>query len=366
MSLSGLLAAAVADPALAAVAESIGAADARRSAARPALQPFAIAAAARAGPARCSPSPARGREAEDLVAALRCLLPPDEVALYPGWETLPHERLSPRADTVGQRLAVLRRLAHPSTDDPAAGPLSVVVAPVRAVLQPQVPRPRRARPGRAARRRRRPRAHRHRHRPRRRRVRAHRTRREARRLRRARRHPRRLPADRGAPAAGGVLGRRGRGDPLLQGRRPALARGRRARAVGAAVPRAAAHRRTCRRGPASCSPSTPSSASCSTRSAAARPSRAWRRSRRSSSTSCASCCTSCRPARTSWSATPSGCAPARPTSSARRRSSSTRRGRSPPAAAGAGRPRRGLAARPRRRRGGRARARPAVVGDHAR
>jgi transcription-repair coupling factor (superfamily II helicase) len=80
-----------------------------------------------------------GREAEDLVAALGCLLPPDEVALYPGWETLPHERLSPRADTVGQRLAVLRRLAHPSPDDSAAGPLSVVVAPVRALLQPQVP-----------------------------------------------------------------------------------------------------------------------------------------------------------------------------------------------------------------------------------
>ena len=47
--------------------------------------------------------------------------------------------------------------------------------------------------------------------------------REARRVRRPRRHPRRLPADRGAPAAGRVLRRRGRGDPLLLGRRPALA-----------------------------------------------------------------------------------------------------------------------------------------------
>ena len=49
-----------------------------------------------------------GREAEDLVTALRCLLPPDEVALYPGWETLPHERLSPRADTVGRPAPVVR------------------------------------------------------------------------------------------------------------------------------------------------------------------------------------------------------------------------------------------------------------------
>ena len=49
---------------------------------------------------------------------------------------------------------------------------------------------------------------------------------QARRVRRPRRHPRRLPADRGAPAAGRVLGRRGRGDPLLRGRRPAHPRRR--------------------------------------------------------------------------------------------------------------------------------------------
>ncbi|MDT4899644.1 MAG: hypothetical protein QOJ78_574, partial [Pseudonocardiales bacterium] len=103
------------------------------------VQPFAIAATARSGRLVLAVT-STGREAEDLVDALRCLLPPDEVALYPGWETLPHERLSPRADTVGQRLAVLRRLAHPSKEDPASGPLSVVVAPVRSLLQPQVPR----------------------------------------------------------------------------------------------------------------------------------------------------------------------------------------------------------------------------------
>lgn len=82
---------------------------------------------------------ATSREAEDLTAALGCVLDPDVVADFPSWETLPHERLSPRSDTVGRRLAVLRRLAHPTTvdeDDAAHGPLSVVVAPVRAVLQP--------------------------------------------------------------------------------------------------------------------------------------------------------------------------------------------------------------------------------------
>ncbi|MEA5053347.1 MAG: transcription-repair coupling factor, partial [Propionicimonas sp.] len=74
------------------------------------------------------------REAEAATAALSSLLEPAEVAYYPAWETLPHERLSPRSDTVGRRLAVLRRLLG---NDPLPAP-TVVVAPVRALLQPQV------------------------------------------------------------------------------------------------------------------------------------------------------------------------------------------------------------------------------------
>ncbi|WP_432524187.1 transcription-repair coupling factor [Kineococcus sp. SYSU DK006] len=81
---------------------------------------------------------ATGRESEDLATWLRCYLPAHAVAEFPAWETLPHERLSPRSDTVAQRLAVLRRLAHPSPDDPTTGEVRVVVAPVRAVLQPLV------------------------------------------------------------------------------------------------------------------------------------------------------------------------------------------------------------------------------------
>ncbi|WP_125610473.1 transcription-repair coupling factor [Specibacter cremeus] len=79
---------------------------------------------------------ATGREAEDTVAALRAYLPAEAVAEFPSWETLPHERLSPRSDTVGRRLAVLRRLAHPEHD--GGTHLRVVVAPVRAVVQPVV------------------------------------------------------------------------------------------------------------------------------------------------------------------------------------------------------------------------------------
>lgn len=73
------------------------------------------------------------REAEDLVDTLSDLVEPGEIAYFPSWETLPHERLSPRSDTVGRRLAVLRRIVHPEE-----GELKVVVAPVRSVLQPQV------------------------------------------------------------------------------------------------------------------------------------------------------------------------------------------------------------------------------------
>ena len=81
---------------------------------------------------------ATAREAEDLTAALGSFLPPDSVAYFPGWETLPHERLSPRLDTVGQRIAVLRRLAHPAGPGEPNGPLTVVVSPVRSMLQPIV------------------------------------------------------------------------------------------------------------------------------------------------------------------------------------------------------------------------------------
>jgi transcription-repair coupling factor (superfamily II helicase) len=81
---------------------------------------------------------ATAREAEELTGALGSLLPPEAVGYFPAWETLPHERLSPRSDTSGQRLAVLRRLAHPDPASPGTGPLTAVIAPVRSLLQPMV------------------------------------------------------------------------------------------------------------------------------------------------------------------------------------------------------------------------------------
>ncbi|MEV0852918.1 transcription-repair coupling factor [Nocardia fluminea] len=77
---------------------------------------------------------ATGREADDLTVELTEMLGPS-VAVFPSWETLPHERLSPGPDTVGRRLEVLRRLAHP--EDPVyPEPLRVVVTTVRSLMQP--------------------------------------------------------------------------------------------------------------------------------------------------------------------------------------------------------------------------------------
>ncbi|WP_040792097.1 transcription-repair coupling factor [Nocardia paucivorans] len=77
---------------------------------------------------------ATGREADDLTVELTEMLGA-AVAQFPSWETLPHERLSPGADTVGRRLEVLRRLAHP--EDPVfPEPLRVVVTTVRSLMQP--------------------------------------------------------------------------------------------------------------------------------------------------------------------------------------------------------------------------------------
>ncbi|MDO8106815.1 transcription-repair coupling factor [Isoptericola sp. b441] len=92
-----------------------------------------------AAPATIVVITATGREAEELATAVASYAPAhaDAIAVLPSWETLPHERLSPRSDTVARRLAVFRRLTHPDPDGPG-GPLRLVVVPVRAALQPTV------------------------------------------------------------------------------------------------------------------------------------------------------------------------------------------------------------------------------------
>ncbi len=79
----------------------------------------------------------RSADARDLADGLGAILGEHRVAVFPAWGTLPSERLSPQPATVGRRLAVVDRLAHPDAHEE---PLLVVVAPVRAALQPMDPR----------------------------------------------------------------------------------------------------------------------------------------------------------------------------------------------------------------------------------
>src|SRR4051812_3676819 len=51
-----------------------------------------------------------GIEAERLAADLRQYLGDDAVELFPAWETLPFERVSPATETMGRRLRVIWRL----------------------------------------------------------------------------------------------------------------------------------------------------------------------------------------------------------------------------------------------------------------
>jgi transcription-repair coupling factor (superfamily II helicase) len=70
-----------------------------------------------------------GTMAAQLVDDLSQMLPEDDVVLFPAWETLPFERVSPSVETMGRRLDVLWRLADPSRRP------AIVVAGVRALLQ---------------------------------------------------------------------------------------------------------------------------------------------------------------------------------------------------------------------------------------
>lgn len=83
---------------------------------------------------------ASSREAEETVESIRSWYSgdPNDIAHLEAWETLPHERLSPRADTVASRMAVFRRLKHPEAGSEVFGPIRVLVMPVRSLIQPVV------------------------------------------------------------------------------------------------------------------------------------------------------------------------------------------------------------------------------------
>lgn len=83
-----------------------------------------------------------GRGAEELARDLSCWT--HGVEVFPDWETLPHERLSPRTDTMARRIWALHRLAHPEilgTNDTKTATgikpgVKFLVVPMRAALAP--------------------------------------------------------------------------------------------------------------------------------------------------------------------------------------------------------------------------------------
>jgi transcription-repair coupling factor (superfamily II helicase) len=74
-------------------------------------------------------------DAEAIATDVAAFLGPDRAAWFPAWETLPHERLSPRSETVARRLALIRRLSA----EGEGGGLAVLTVPARAMMQPLAP-----------------------------------------------------------------------------------------------------------------------------------------------------------------------------------------------------------------------------------
>ena len=70
-----------------------------------------------------------GSDAGQLYDDLVQFMPADDVVLFPAWETLPFERVSPSVETMGRRLEVLWRLREPGRTP------AIVVTGVRALLQ---------------------------------------------------------------------------------------------------------------------------------------------------------------------------------------------------------------------------------------
>ncbi len=122
------------DPSFAAVLRGLEDRDNHDVSAISALRPVLVSALAERTPVLAVT--ATSREASELATELGAFIDPESVAEFVSWETLPHERLSPSSDVVGRRLATLRRMVHAEQD--GMRPVSVVVAPIRALLQPLV------------------------------------------------------------------------------------------------------------------------------------------------------------------------------------------------------------------------------------
>ena len=68
------------------------------------------------------------RRADELTAELKDYLAQSSVCNFPPWETLPHERLSPKSDTITERFKSLNSINSNNT--------KIIVTSIRALLQP--------------------------------------------------------------------------------------------------------------------------------------------------------------------------------------------------------------------------------------
>src|SRR5690349_22386848 len=125
--LAGLTSMLTAEPAVLTATAGLGTAIAVPDAARALFAATVVTAGARHPLVLVVPT---GVEAERLAHDLAQYLPADCVELFPAWETLPFERVSPALETMGRRLRVMWRLRTGGEQLP-----SVVVAPVRALVQ---------------------------------------------------------------------------------------------------------------------------------------------------------------------------------------------------------------------------------------
>jgi len=78
-----------------------------------------------------------GQRLERLQDGLRFFAPGREVLVFPAWDCLPYDRLSPHPDIVAERLETLARLAAPKKP---GSPARVILASVGAALQKVPPR----------------------------------------------------------------------------------------------------------------------------------------------------------------------------------------------------------------------------------
>jgi len=78
-----------------------------------------------------------GQRLERLQDGLRFFAPEREVLVFPAWDCLPYDRMSPHPDIVAERLETLVRLSTPKN---AGAPARIILASVGAALQKVPPR----------------------------------------------------------------------------------------------------------------------------------------------------------------------------------------------------------------------------------